>query len=302
MLWRLLATGSSVHTANDRGVPPSGPRRNLTPPRRSGTPPRMSDDFDATPYVRPPILDVPSAVALGIALLTAMPKAPPDNVKKAAKKLHKDVVALQAAWAKADALPAPPDKRKADMRTDNAWGVFLDRLEAYARLPVEHYPKAARARELVDTISPDREWLKLPYEAEWAESGKRIKRIDKENLATDCDALAGPEFLHEVRQAHKGYGEALGVTKPAQEGDNVNLADPLRAVSRAIARYGVAVAGMADDDDATLALMRKALRPIDDFRDAQAKRASSGGSGGESSGGPNAPAPASPTTPVPEPK
>lgn len=254
----------------------------------------MSDDFDVTPYVRPPILDVPSGVALGVALLSAVPKPAPDNVKKAAKKVHHDTLALQAAWAKSDAAPAAPDKRQADMRIDNAWAILLDRLEAYASLPVADFPKAARARELIDIISPnDREWLKAPYQAEWAESQKRLQKIEDAILEADVEALAGPEFLLEVRRAHKAYGVALGVTRPAEEAPAVNLADPLRALSRSIARYGVAVASLVDDDPATLAAVRKALRPIDDLREAQARRSSGGG---------DAPAtpPATPTTPVPE--
>ena len=84
-----------------------------------------------------------------------------DNVKNAAKKVRHDTLALQAAWAKSDAVPTPTDRRKADMRIDNAWAILLDRLETYASLPVADFPKAARARQLVDTISPhDREWLK----------------------------------------------------------------------------------------------------------------------------------------------
>ena len=177
----------------------------------------MSDEFDPTPYVRPPIVDVPSGVALGIALLSAAPKPAPAHVEAAAKKVHAETVALQAAWAKADGGPVQTDKRKADMRIDNAWGILLDRLEAYASLPIEKFSKAARARVLIDTVSKSREWLKMPYGAEWAESGKRLQKIDEEGLAPDIEALAGPEFLKEVRQAHKAYGIALGVTEAAPE-------------------------------------------------------------------------------------
>ena len=182
------------------------------------------------------------------------------------------------------------------MRIDNAWAILLDRLEAYASLPAAKFPKAARARELINSISKDREWLKAAYEAEWAESQKRLKKIDDEDLAPDVDALAGPEFLVEVRSAHKAYGIALGVTKSPEGAEEVNLADPLRALARSIARYGVAVAGMIDDDPATLAIVRKALRPIDDFREGQARRSSGGGGDTPAP----APAPATPTTPVPE--
>lgn len=214
----------------------------------------MSDEFDPTQYVRPPMIDVPSGVALGVALLTALPTPTPDNVLNAANKVRQETVALQLAWAKTDSGSTPPDRRKADMRIDNAWGILLDRLEAYSLLPVAGSPRAPRARELVDIISPnDREWLNFVYGAEWAESTKRLKRIEDDGLAKDINELAGPEFLLEVQDAHTAYGIALAVTKPAHDTPEVNLAEPLRSLGRAIARYGIAVAGMVDDDPASVA-------------------------------------------------
>ena len=183
------------------------------------------------------------------------------------------------------------------MRIDNAWGILLDRLEAYSLLPVAAFSRAPRARELVDILSPkDREWLNYAYEAEWAESNKRLKRIEDEGLAKDINELAGPEFLDEVRHAHEEYGVAVGVTKPAPDKPEVNLAEPLRALARAIGRYGIAVAGMVNDDPESVAVVRRALRPIDSFREGQARRSRAGGAAAEA-----APeAPASPTTPIPE--
>ena len=254
----------------------------------------VAEDFDPAPYVRPPILDVATGVALGVGLISAMPKPAPDNVRAAATKVRKDTVALQLAWGKT--ATAAPDRCKSDMRIDNAWGILLDRLESYSRLPVATYPRAARAQELLDTISPhDREWLKLVYEAEWAESTKRLDRIESESLAKDINELAGPEFLAEVKAAHAEYGIALGVTTPAQVAVEVNLAAPLRSLSRAIGRYGIAVVGMAGDDAASIAVVRKALRPIDSLREGQARRARAGNA---ADAAPEAPA--SPTTPIPE--
>jgi hypothetical protein len=257
----------------------------------------LAEEFDPTPYVRPPILDVASGVALGVALITVMPKPAPENVRSAATKVRKDTVALQLLWAKSDGAATAPDRRKADMRVDNAWGNLLDRIESYSLLPVAEYPRAARARELLDTISPkDREWLKLVYQAEWAESAKRLKRIDEEGLTKDVNELAGPEFLAEVHAAHTAYGIAIGVTQAAHEPLEVNLAEPLRALSRSIGRYGLAVAAMVDDNEASVVAARKALRPIDDFREGQARRARAGGAVAD----PAPEAPASPTTPIPE--
>ena len=257
----------------------------------------MSDDFDPTQYVRAPMIDVPSGVALGVALLTALPTPTPDNVLNAANKVRQETVALQLAWGKSDSGGAPPDRRKADMRVDNAWGILLDRLEAYSLLPGAGFPRAPRARELVDIISPsNREWLNFAYGAEWAESTKRIERIEADGLAHDINELAGPEFLSEVQEAHTAYGIALGVTKPAHDTPEVNLAEPLRSLARAIGRYGIAVVGMVNDDPESVAVVRKALRPIDSFREGLARRIRAGGAAVE--GAPEVPA--SPTTPVPE--
>jgi hypothetical protein len=259
----------------------------------------MSDEFDATPYVRPPILDVPTGVALGVALLTAAPKKPPDNVRKAARRLRTSTLALQRAWADSDAQAPPPDRRKADMRVDNAWGALFDRLEAFGRLPDASVPDAARARELLASVcGPDREWLKLRYNAEWAESDKRLRKIhEDDHLSREIDRLAGPEFLTEVRAAHAVYGAALGVTEPGQAPSSADLAGPLRVQSRAVARYALAVAAMAGDEDSdSLAAVRVALLPIDEHREAFSRRSAAGEPAGA---GPTAP-PATPTTPVPD--
>jgi hypothetical protein len=255
------------------------------------------EEIDPALYVRPPKLDVPSAVTIGLALITAMPKPAPDHVRAAATKVRKDTVALQLAWGKSGLATTPRDRRKADLRVDTAWAGLLDRLESYSRLPPGTYPRAARARELCDIISPnDREWLKFVYESEWAESNKRLGWIDEQGLTKDVNELAGPEFLAEVKDAHAEYGIALAVTKAAPEVLEYKLAEPLQSLARSIGRYTLAVVTMADDDPASIAAVRKALRPVDDYREGQARRAKSGGTAAE----PIDTAPVSPTTPVPE--
>src|SRR5262245_28190269 len=102
-------------------------------------------DIDLASYVRAPIVDVPSAVGLGVSLISAVPKAAPASVKAAAKKLRVAVVGLQDAWAASAAPVAVINKRAADSANDNGWGCLESRLSAYSRLPVSHYPKAARA-------------------------------------------------------------------------------------------------------------------------------------------------------------
>jgi len=234
----------------------------------------MSDDFDPTPYVRPPQCDVASGVALGVALLTAVPEGAPENVRKAAKKLRAATLDLQQAWS-ATGRAAPVEKRPADIRVDKAWEALYSRLDAYASLPSGEHKGAKRAAELLDVIYPDGlQFLTLPYNAEWAEGEKRLRLIEDDELSEDIDALAGPEFLAEVRKAHTIYGEAIGVTKPSGEGKRVNLVDPLRTLGRAITQYALQVIAMVDDErPESVEVVRRALRPIDDHRADAAHRA-----------------------------
>ena len=96
-------------------------------------------------------------------------------------------------------------------------------------------------------------------------------------MAKDVNELAGPDFLAEVKAAHADHGVALGVTKPAPEVLEYKLAEPLQSLSRSIGRYTLAVVTMADDDAASIAVARRALRPVDDYREGQARRARAGG-------------------------
>jgi hypothetical protein len=128
-------------------------------------------------------------------------------------------VALQLAWGRSGLGGAAPDRRKADMRIDNAWGILLDRLESYSFLPAANHPRATRARERLDTISPsNREWLKLVYEVEWAASTKRLGWIEEQGLAKDINELAGPECLLFVKK-RSASAELRGDTSGAHAVD-----------------------------------------------------------------------------------
>ena len=118
-------------------------------------------------------------------------------------------------------------------------------------------------------------------------------------MAKDVNELAGPDFLAEVKAAHADHGVALGVTKPAPEVLEYKLAEPLQSLSRSIGRYTLAVVTMADDDAASIAVARRALRPVDDYREGQARRARAGGTAADVVD-PEPAAPVTPTTPIPE--
>jgi hypothetical protein len=236
----------------------------------------MEDDFDPSVYTRAPKLDVAGAVALSIQLLAAVPPEPTPAVKKAAKALRKKAIALQNAWKARDRMEKRADPRPVDVMADGAMGRLYGRIEDYAGLPADQYPLAARAQEILATLFPEGlAFLKSEYVVQWAETQKRLERIEEENLATDIDKVAGPEFLADVRRVHKVYGEAVGVTKARGTVDVPSLASPLREVSAAIAVHAVQLVAIVMDADADAPARRAAraaLRPLDAYRAAAARR------------------------------
>lgn len=235
----------------------------------------MEDAFDVSIYARAPKLDVASGVALSIQLLATVPEKPVPAVKKAAQKLRKNTIKLQVAWKERDRIEKPADPRPVDVMADAAMGRMVSRIEGYASLPADRYPLATRAGEIIATLFPDLEFLRADFNSQWAETQKRIDRIDEEDLAKDIDRVAGPEFLAEVRRIHAIYGVAIGVTQARGKTVGPSLAEPLRDVSASIAAYAIQLAAVymdADTDDGTRRAVRAALAPMDDYRTGAARR------------------------------
>jgi len=256
-------------------------------------------DLEPTRYLRTPILDVPGGVALGIALLTAAGKDLPVAAKRAAKLLRQSVVALQNDWAaqRTAGLSTEEDKRPADQRLDRVWAAVGVRLQTLADLP-QTIPQAKQATQLYARLFPDGlAFLRLPYERQWAESEQRLKQLADDEMGAAVEELVGDFVLTELRDAHANYGRVLGITD-AKPGAAVapNLLDQLRVVQQAMTSYALQLVAAAHADTELVASVRRALRPLDDLREAQARRSTARGSDAVTE--PVAPA-VTPTTPVP---
>lgn len=257
-----------------------------------------SDVFDPSPYARIPKLTVASAVAVSTALLSSVPKSAPAEVKSSARKLRAALVALKGAWK--ERVPqnkAPQDPRAADLRVDTAWGALHSRVESASWLPADKYPVAKSARRILDIVFADGlTFLTLPYPSEWAESERRLARIDSENLAADIDKVAGKEYLEELRAAHTAYGETVRAMLTKEEEISSNLLEPLRVLGRRLSAYSRKLLALADEDEpATIAMVESALRPLVVYRDMEARRAA----GTAVTADPALP-PADPAAPTPE--
>lgn len=238
----------------------------------------MTDSLDPVAYLRLPRLDVANSVSLGKMLLAVVPKDAPAPVKKAAKRIHTSLKALETAWKERVRVEQLPDIRPLDRRLDLRWSALSDRVRGWEPLD-EHPEKQAAATEVVKLLFPDGlNFLKLPYVAEHAESQRRLDVIEERGLQATIDDLAGREFLAAVKEAHRAYGEALGITRgvKAEPAQPAALNEPLRQLTDAIAAYNIQLLAHVHDAPAALTDVRRALAPIDKFRQAQQGRRGAG--------------------------
>ncbi len=238
-------------------------------------------DLEPTRYLRTPVLDVPGGVALGIALLSAAGKELPAPAKRAAKVLRQAVVALQNNWAaqRSASQTTEEDKRPADQRLDRAWAAVGVRLQTVSELPAE-IEEAGQAARLNARIFPDGlAFLRLPYERQWAESEQRLALIADEEMGAVVAELVGDFVLNELKDAHADYGRVLGITNAKPESGDVvpNLLGQLRVVQQAMSGYALQLVAAAHAEPELAPAVRRALRPFEDLREAQARRANARG-------------------------
>src|SRR5262245_1924556 len=114
----------------------------------------MSDLFDPAPYLRPLRLDVPGLLKLVEQLMARLPLPTSTAMLRAADGLRAAVASLAERW-QPQARPGSQAARAIDQAIDNAWSVLYWRLDAFAGLPVAHWPEAERARQLEELLFPE---------------------------------------------------------------------------------------------------------------------------------------------------
>lgn len=163
-----------------------------------------------------PVLDASGALALGEQLVT-VGKAASKLPKPLAKAFNGVVTTLDVLRrANADRLPVLQDDDPKRAPTADRWidavlsGMF-DWLNGWSKLPNE--AQATVARSLLAELYPKGlKFIQIHYKLEWAEVEARLVRIEARGLDAKIRQLGGAPFLTQLRQAHKEYGEALGIT------------------------------------------------------------------------------------------
>lgn len=238
----------------------------------------QDSDFDPSPYLRLPQMDVATAFALVAALVAAAPSKHPEGVSRTLDALQESTTALQHA-ARQHAIArekVPADPRVADVAMDRAWAAMVRRIEGFTALPETRTPDVARARQVLLVIAPDGlAVLKSSYRVQWSKLKTRLDDVEARGMEADLRALAGDAFVDEVRDCFEVYGEAIGITAPAEFDTSLpNLLEHMRTVAQRLQAYVIQVIAMANPEKpATVKAARVALKPIDDLRASQRRAA-----------------------------
>jgi hypothetical protein len=242
----------------------------------------MAAPFDPSPYVHAPTITVSSGVTLALALVDAVPKSAPANVKKAAKHLKTAAEQARADLAERNrqlGVFSEEASRVLDNEGDRAWGGLQKRLEGMAMLSPDRFPKAKRASELSAKLFPEgMEFLKAAYGTQSTKMASILEQIDQDGLQAEIDEIAGKEFLQAIRDVQPRYEAMVKERLRRDKATGQNLADSVRSIQAAIVNYASKMIGTIEHDDPdTAEVARVALLPIANHREAAPLRARGGG-------------------------
>lgn len=241
----------------------------------------MSDQMSPADVIVLPRLDAASAATLGAALQTeaASVKKLPVAVKRALTPLATTTMTLHGVLRGRLGTAVKPSLTPlvADRTVDDAVGVMYGWMQMLARLP-EEFPEGAMARAWLRELFPDGiKFINASYNREWTEIETRLTKLTASGYDKQIIACGGKSLLTYLTQAHKVYGEALGITAPratAQVQESAALRDALTAQLQSLRFYVLRVlAAVEPDEPDTAALASCLLRPLNEWKSRPAKPA-----------------------------
>jgi hypothetical protein len=236
----------------------------------------MRRRFAAVDLVRLPRLDAVAAQTLGTEVVSNARAILAD--KGAAKKIPEGVVealddvalalsALNQAAASRLPLAAPADPQRtklADIALDGVWGGLLDVINGWSKMP--GLPEAEIAASLGAMLFPEGlKFTQLAYKLQWAESNTRILVIEEQKLEPQLKKLGAEKILEKLYEAHKEYGEAQGITAPAEVvvEETTTVREAFDELMEALRVFIVRATGMVSKKDPTKGdIAEQLLAPI----------------------------------------
>ena len=228
-------------------------------------------------YLRVPRGDVRKTLALGVALLSAVPDSASPTVTAAAAEFETATDGLgQQHDLRQQATKG--GLRKLSHRSHRAWSALYYILYGVARIPVDSLRQQV-AQKLLNALFPDGlSFLALSYRDRWVESERRLRRIQEQNLAEPLAVATGDtSFLDTLRTAHGSFGDALNITQADSTEEPPSLTEGLRNVRQAMSYYIVQLIAWGQAEGGRhLDEAYRALRPIDVARELAPRAAASG--------------------------
>ena len=224
----------------------------------------MTREYSAESMVRIPRVDANHAATLGESVLTAAAAVTlPVLLEKPREKLRLEVTGLKTELSAQKSAPTASVTVAADRRLDAAWSGLYNVLTGWAKLPATK-PSSAKAGTLLDVaFSGGLKFAQLAFRSQWAESEARLNALKAEPNATLLRELAAQEFVEEVSEAHRQYGEALGVTAVRPVDEKPEVRARMEAFAKALRAYilHVTAYGASDEPDAPQ-IAEQLLAPI----------------------------------------
>ena len=220
--------------------------------------------YGASDIVALPKLSTVAAVTLGQELITAgnAQASLPDTIAIRFSSMHAAYDVLHQAFSEQQQAEADPKRaQSADSAEDQAWSAFHDWLFGWSKV---NKPDAEPARTMYQVLFPTRlKFTQLAYKLEWAEADARLARIDKAGFAAEIAQLGVGLVLEHLRDTHRAYGEALGITAPGQDTTPSGLREPLNQFLKCLRSYILVVAAHADEaNPESVSLTDSLLSPL----------------------------------------
>jgi len=236
----------------------------------------MENDNDYRGYVTPTRFPTAMGIILAIQLLGAAVVAAGEKVRLRLAQMREAAVAAQGVMVER-LRTAPASLRPIDLRLDGGFIGLREVLEGKARRPLADL-RAHEARLLALVFPQGTAFVQLTLAEEWVAAKTHLERIAKDELEEEIAAVAGPEFLPFIIEAHTALGEGLGLGETAlTAADTDALRKANQALSKAIAAYGRAMVGEVDEDDPeSVAAFKRAMYPLDAYRSSAFARGATG--------------------------
>jgi hypothetical protein len=231
------------------------------------------DNFSYQTYLARWVVGITTGLALGYKLKATTKVGLSDGADETFALAMRSHAALHAGW-KRQQTEVSEDKRPLYQSVCAIWTACVGRVENYKALdPSRHklQPVAVRIHKL---LAPDgAEALKLDYPGVWTTLTTRLELVSEAKLDDEFRAIAGVEFIPEVRRALEELGRALGLSAALEPTRDDNLRHLLRDFMERVSDYAFQVmATVRRDRPATLQVARAVLKPLDELRAAMSHR------------------------------